>query len=202
LVALLGADPFLLFWLLGGLQGASPGRELPTTTITRHLSLFTYRRVWLDCLPTRNCWMCLGGELPALLRLHVASSGHATNAPYASLSKQFVLQSSMCLRAQRKRSNFRDGAQKKNPKRRLCCQRGSDDPRWHRGHTLSCPTHLCQVGRRSQGPQRLIKRQKVLSAHLHVVAWAYKLLYIWICWDNWLCEEGLRGRRLLDANKV
>jgi hypothetical protein len=64
-------------------------------------------------------------------------------------------------------------------------------------------THTCVRSVEGlKGPQRLIKRQKVLSAHLHVVAWAYKPLYIGICWDNWLCEEGLRGRRVLDANKV
>ena len=82
---LLGADPVLLLWLLGGLKVASPDRELPTTTITRHLSVFTYGRFWLDCLPTRNCWMCLGGGQVAVLRLHLASAGHATNA---GLSRQ------------------------------------------------------------------------------------------------------------------
>jgi hypothetical protein len=46
----------------------------PTTTITRHLSVFTYGRFWLDCLPTRNCWMCLGGGQVAVLGLHAAVS--------------------------------------------------------------------------------------------------------------------------------
>src|SRR5215212_2708326 len=42
---------------LSGLKVARPGRELPTTTITRHLSVFTYVRFWLDCLPTINWGM-------------------------------------------------------------------------------------------------------------------------------------------------
>jgi hypothetical protein len=74
LVDLLGAEPVLLLRLLGGLQVESPGRELPTTTMTNHLSVFTYGRFWLDCLPTRNFWMCLGGGQVAVLRLHAAVS--------------------------------------------------------------------------------------------------------------------------------
>ena len=34
------------------------------------------------------------------------------------------------------------------------------------------------------------------------VACAYKPLYIEICWDNWLREEGLSGWCALNANKV
>src|SRR3712207_8745243 len=34
---------------------------------------------------TRNCWMCLGGGQVAVLHLHLASAGHATNA---GLSRQ------------------------------------------------------------------------------------------------------------------
>jgi hypothetical protein len=68
------AEPDLFLRLLSGLQVESPGRELPTTTLTRHLSVFTYGRFWLDCLPTRNCWMCLGGGQVAVLGLHAAVS--------------------------------------------------------------------------------------------------------------------------------
>ena len=74
MAALVCAEPDLFLRLLSGLKVASPGRELPTTTITRHLSVFTYGRFWLDCLPTRNCWMCLGGGQVAVLRLHAAVS--------------------------------------------------------------------------------------------------------------------------------
>ena len=107
MAALLGADPILLLWLLGGLKVASPGRELPTTTYCK-TSVCIYVRTDLIGLSAHKKLLDVSrrrtGSCPATL--HVASAGHATNAADACLRKQYVLQSSKCLRAQRKLSNF------------------------------------------------------------------------------------------------
>jgi hypothetical protein len=48
----------------------------------------------------------LGKDQVAVLRLHVASSGHTTKAAYSCMSKEYVLQRSMCSIAPKKRTNF------------------------------------------------------------------------------------------------
>jgi hypothetical protein len=45
----------------------------------------------------------LGEEQVAVLRLHSASASHVTNAAYSWHREVYVLQSSMCLTAQKKR---------------------------------------------------------------------------------------------------
>jgi hypothetical protein len=46
-----------------------------------------------------------GGQV-AVLHPHAASASHATKTPYSCLRAMYVLQSSMCSRAPRKRTNF------------------------------------------------------------------------------------------------
>jgi hypothetical protein len=53
-----------------------------------------------------------------------------------------------------------------------------------------------------EDPNISSRSRKVLSAHVQKVVCAYIPVYIGMCWDNVLCEEGLSGRYALDANKV